>query len=376
MNYRQVDWGQLEKSYPEPLITAAREALSKSGPITISVDDLIGDWPDGDEETTLALFRDLVSRGILEEKSEVRCKCEALLTRQEIDERRCTSCQESFDSRVEWPITKLSFLRADSVTRDVRWLLTLHGMNTTGVWQEEFNWLVSRSYGYSVPVAIYKYGIVRPGAFLGFRHKALTRKLVARIARLVGETHESGFGGIPDVIAHSLGTLLLGKALLDNPNLKVGRVILAGSILRPDFDWATLIEKGQVEAVLNHFGTRDFWAGIAHYFVPDSGPSGRRGFNSSCKTIGYRAAGLGHNDFFALDRIKAHFNEVWAPFLTKSPERLHEVGNQHGSAPKDWKETFWVFRATLPRYALLLFFGYLAFLLLRVQVLGILAATR
>lgn len=209
----KVDWSQLEESYPGPLVTAAKQALSKAGPITLSADDLIADWPEGDENTALGLLRDLASRGILEERSELRCKCDALLSSQEAGERRCASCGETFDSGEDWPIAIVTFVREALVTRDVKWLLTVHGMNTTGAWQEEFNWRVSLSYGYSVPVAIYKYGIVRPGAFLRFRHKALRRELVARIRCLVGEADEPGFRGVPDVIAHCLGTLLLGTAL-------------------------------------------------------------------------------------------------------------------------------------------------------------------
>lgn len=48
--------------------------------------------------------------------------------------------------------------------------------------------------------------------------------------------------------------------VLDDPNfedLNLGRVITAGSIIPPDFDWDRLIASGRVEAVLNHVGAKD-----------------------------------------------------------------------------------------------------------------------
>jgi serine/threonine-protein kinase len=58
----------------------------------------------------------------------------------------------------------------------------------------------------------------------------------------------------PDIIAHSFGTWLVGHALESNPDIQVGRVVLTGSILRPDFNWKEHMPSGQVEAVLNHYG--------------------------------------------------------------------------------------------------------------------------
>jgi hypothetical protein len=224
-------------------------------------------------------------------------------------------------------------------------------MNTEGAWQEEFNWLVSTSYAHAVPVAIYKYGIVRPGAFFRFRHLSLARELASKIKRLVGVAGGMGFGKRPDVIAHSLGTLLLNIALRIDKNIEVGRVILLGSIIRPDSNWQDLIDSGQVKAVLNHYGTKDFWASVAHYFIPDSGPSGRVGFNSADAVINVAAQGFGHSDFFRPRHLNDRFATLWRPFLT-SPEEDLSTLNESPKNRQDWLEAQWPLRATLPRFAL------------------------
>ena len=91
-----------------------------------------------------------------------------------------------------------------------------------------------------VPVAIYKYGIVRPGAVCRRCLRRLEERVIERTHRLEGDTAAGGFEGSPDVIAHSLGTWLIGHALQRDPKLKIGCLVLTGCILRPDFDWRVL----------------------------------------------------------------------------------------------------------------------------------------
>jgi serine/threonine-protein kinase len=224
-------------------------------------------------------------------------------------------------------------------------------MNTVGAWQEAFNWLLSRIFKHSVPVAIYKYGVVRPGAVLKFRQRRLIWGLNARIRRLSGETQKSGFGGVPDVIAHSFGTWLLGHALQADPDLRVGRVILTGCILRPDFDWAALIPS-QVEAVLCHTATKDLWGRIAHYIIPDSGPSGLVGFNDRSTIAHAILHGGRHSDFFGDSTMTDLFETVWRPFLSAPSKSPLLSGN--GLSSPNWKQALWPLRATVLRIALLL----------------------
>jgi len=276
------------------------------------------------------------------------------------------------------PVERRSCQRQGIARRYVGWLLALHGMNTRGPWQESFAWKVSTSYGRMVPVAIYKYGVVRPGVLARRRHESLRDRLVARIERASAEALQITTNPHPDVIAHSFGTLLLGKALHDYPDLRVGRVITLGCILRPDFDWATLVERGQVEAVLNHFGTKDQWARRAHVTIPDAGPAGRRGFDfyvemwpgkyhapQSRPLFNVAAKDFKHSDFFddkgpKPTKLEEQFDTVWEPFLTtRNIEDIADALLRRGSQPtwpeEQWKPSSWPLRAVTggfgkPRY--------------------------
>ena len=226
-----------------------------------------------------------------------------------------------------------------------------------------------------VPVAIYKYGRIRPGAFLRFRQRALARDLGARLKRLIGQTESGGFGPRPDVIAHSLGTLLLGLALRNDPTMQVGRIILLGSILRPDFNWKELIKRGQVEAVLNNYGTEDFWALVAHYFIPDSGPSGRTGFNDRQDVINVAAEGFGHSDFFSSRFMTTQFEKLWRPFLTRRRDQLSSLLREKGSSIQ-WRQAWWPLRANVTRLFLFSVAAALALLFLSSLVLGFMRTVR
>jgi hypothetical protein len=346
------DWKTLTEKFSTRLVDTLRRHFG-GGPFRIRAAQL-GSEADVDTHNATLLLEEVACLGVLSRETEYNCPCEQAqtLTEEQAQENVCAVCHRAFGVDIEGqPAPVALYLYQGPVTRDVRWMLALHGMNTTGAWQETFNWLVSRSYGRSLPVAIYKYGIVRPGAIIKFRQRALMRDLQARIRRLSGETSESGFGSVPDVIAHSYGTWLLGHALRDDRTLRVGRVILTGCILRPDFDWSFLIGRGQVRAVLCHTADRDYWAWIAHYVIPGSGPSGWRGFNDR-EHIGHAVLSGGlHSDFFKDDQLPVLFQNVWEPFLT-APEGA-PVLNTTTLPPPNWKQSWWPFRATLSRVSIL-----------------------
>jgi hypothetical protein len=349
----QPDWTELSNRFPPELVNELQQRFDRGEPFQYSAEQFASNY-----SCSVALAQELLealaSTGFLSRSETCRCpSCDQRLTTEPTQLGVCEHCGSAFnDIGVPPPIEVYCY--EGTRTRDVRWLLALHGMNTRGPWQEVFSWLISRTYGHSVPVAIYKYGLIRPSALIRFRQRALVRELTERVHCLVGETMDTGFGGIPDVIAHSFGTWLIGHALNSDRKLKVGRILLLGSILRPDFDWNRLIESGQVNAVLCHCGTKDFCATISEFIIPDSGPSGRIGFCHHDRVLNVRAVGLRHGGFFSKDIMPDLFKHVWAPFLTKPDEAI--AGLPFRFHPThEWRQAWWLFRATIPRYLLLLF---------------------
>jgi hypothetical protein len=138
-------------------------------------------------------------------------------------------------------------------------MIVVHGMNTRAPWQEDFSWLVANKLKYAAPVLIHKYGWATIDVLVVRRHRQLARTLGARIRRAVEYARARGLTDAPDVLVHSFGSRLFSLIMNDEAfsDLNFGRVITAGSIIPPDFNWRSLIDEGRVEAVLNHMGGRD-----------------------------------------------------------------------------------------------------------------------
>lgn len=219
--------------------------------------------------------------------------------------------------------------------RDVPWVLVVHGMNTRAGWQEQLAWLMATSYGRSVPVYSYKYGLVRLGVLIGFRRRHMLADLTQRVQILSQGVESTTLGATPDVVAHSFGTWLVGH-LLSAELLRAGRVILLGSILRPDFDWAAPLSDGRVDGVLNLMGGRDRWVPLSQFAIPDSGASGTAGFGCADARINNVACdATTHTSFFAPRELQARFAAVWGPFLT-APSAVIAQGT---TAARPWRAT-------------------------------------
>jgi hypothetical protein len=366
----KIAWESLATTFPSELVCAIRELFARGGPFEISAKELCSQTHY--DEDVAQRFLDALTPPLEQHVVAVCSRCRAAISAEDSNWQRCSQCDLNLteDNAVQ---ERYSYRFEAPPTRDVSWVLALHGMNTRGDWQEAFNWRVSTAYKRSVPIAIYKYGIVRPGALCRWFLRRLEESVIERIQRLEGDTEAGGFAGPPDVIAHSLGTWLIGHALQRDPKLKIGRLLLTGCILRPDFDWGALESNGQVEAVLNHFGTKDFWARVAHYVIPDSGPSGRIGFVSGSPVVQVRAEGFGHSDYFTQENLGRVFQQTWQPFLTMPSEKLESLDVGGATA---WSTAAWPLRATILPVLLLIVLWTLAVAVLGCMVLGMIETLR
>jgi hypothetical protein len=342
---KRPDWASLRAFHPSALVTALQVLEGGGGHLRITADDLSG-RANTSESAASRLLDELASSGWLRPMEQIRCpdiECGAPLSEPPKDGAACPICRQYF-ADIGPPIVQVVYSREEPRPRLIEWLVTLHGMNTRGDWQQKLNWLVSLAYGRAIPIEIYKYGMIRPGVLFRWRQRQLRDKVIRQIRAKSQEIEPTGRNPKPDVIAHSFGTWLLAHALQYDPQLKVGRVILTGSVLRPDFDWQTLIENGQVEAVLNHCGGRDFPVAITHFFIPDSGPAGRRGFDTP-GPLNVSAPQFKHSTFFGPD-MEGAIENVWIPFLTSSNPATCLQGFRPTSA---WREAPWLLRANLGR---------------------------
>jgi len=307
-------------------------------------------------------------------RREVRIACANPLcphepTEEDIAAGRCPVCDTVIDAKN----TRVTvYVRDLAPTRDVDWVVVIHGMNTRGAWQEGFSWFLGTTWGRSIPVAIYKYGMVISGVLMPLRRTTLLRRLRAKLSELRAQARSHGYGEVPDVVAHSFGTWLLGHLIraemepgVEDP-LRFGRVILTGCVLRPDFDWSEARDRGLVAEVLNHYATKDPIVPLAHFTIWDSGPSGRRGFDSA-GVINARAEGLGHSDLLGARHFGPTYEMSWRPFLTLPAEELTALPDISPLATR-WRHAPLPLRGTV--FPVLVLPLVLALLLLLVEWIG------
>lgn len=245
--------------------------------------------------------------------------CQHVLDAASIDSNSCDQCGADYLETGDEPILKSVYKVVGERSRDINWMIVVHGFNTDGKWQEEFSWQIANELKYSAPIFIYKYGIMRLGVLFPFRHRRIAKELGLRIKRAIKFAQENGTQAKPDIIVHSFGSKLFAT-MLEMPEfdeIEFGRVITTGSIIVPDYDWQTVIAGGRIEELLNHRGGRDKAVPLAQFFIPGTGPSGKVGFLDQAVS-NYLSNTYGHSSFFIRENLAENISEggLWDKFLT------------------------------------------------------------
>lgn len=186
-------------------------------------------------------------------------------------------------------------------------LLTLHGIKTTGKWQKEISPDLQEAGLLAFPLDY--------GNFLALQ------LLVGRTRRAKIEWFLKEYQSVKDryphnkvsIIAHSMGTYIVANALAKYSQIRFDRIIFCGSIVPVDYDWTTVLERGQANRILHDYGDQDFWAWVVEWFVPDTGPSGERGFKDLAggRVSQQKLQGFRHSDHFYF----LNYRSRWVPFL-------------------------------------------------------------
>ena len=133
-------------------------------------------------------------------------------------------------------------------------MIVVHATNSRSCWQEDSTWRIASRVHYSAPVLIYKYGWATIDVLVAWRHRHLARDLGARVRRAISDARTHGITDRPDIVVHSFGSRLFTLLLADPvfADLAFGRVICAGSVVRPAFNCRAHIDAGRIEGVRNH----------------------------------------------------------------------------------------------------------------------------
>lgn len=300
-----------------------------------------------------------VAAGKLERLQCYKCpRNGCVLTTDQLESGECPKCKIDFRREGLEADLEVRYKIVGNNSRDVRWIIIIHGMNSRAAWQEDFTWMVSNKFKYSVPVLVYKYGWMTIDVLVKYRHRQLSRALGNRIKKATRYASERGLTTTPDVIAHSFGSRLFTLVLGDPEfaDLRFGRIITAGSIVRPDFVWQEYVDNQRIEAVLNHAGGADLAVPFAQFLIPGSGPGGRVGYlDEGAKNI--KTESFEHSSCLTENALQELLIDegAWDRFL-RQPSGEFKSAKEF--RPQAWKP------ALLPLRAFSRIFGTLLFALL------------
>jgi hypothetical protein len=354
------------------VIAAARAALRSLGDVDAATEDRVLQWlrlaDSIDLDVTTfgqligvsvsqaeRILQALAGHALVARHEALVCtgdECGVTLNRESLEDRRCQTCGADLDEYE--PRLEIRYVLDRPRSRDVGWLVALHGVRTIGRWQEQLQWLIDREFRRTVPFRNWKYGRIVLSALIPALQRRLVWRFLAEMRDAKAELHgvlRAGEAPSPDVIAHSFGTWIVAHALVEDASLRLGNVILVGSIIRPDWPWEQALERGQVAAVLNYCGDRDPWVRLAERFIPDAGPSGVIGFSrQDQRLVNILRPGGRHASAFAPESLALTFDDVWRPFLANRRDDIDPTGHQLLDPPH-WRRAAAIWRA--PTYLLL-----------------------
>jgi outer membrane protein OmpA-like peptidoglycan-associated protein len=203
-----------------------------------------------------------------------------------------------------------------------RIVVTIHGIRTHGQWQERLTALLNAA-DPTIDVVNYKYGFFSTLAFIvPLTRSLITRRFRREFVELVRTNPDAEF----DIVAHSFGTHLAAWGIkgIKNEHMPVIRnVILAGSVLKPNFPWNELLYNGRVKRVINDCGINDNVLALNQVVVLMTGMAGRVGFSgmTSARLINRWHLG-GHSHYFERGgkQFDAFMVGMWVPILAENAD--------------------------------------------------------
>lgn len=171
-------------------------------------------------------------------------------------------------------------------------IFVMHGIRDLGRWSSEFEIELQMRHKATgsngkLAIASIRYGYFGMGQFLLRRDREkyvrwFMDQYTETLARYPYAKEIHFFG-------HSNGTYLLAKALELYPSLRVDKVVMAGSVVRREYDWLTRFKNGQVKEVRNYVADDDWVVALFPRFFEaapmrllnnDVGSAGFNGFDA------------------------------------------------------------------------------------------------
>jgi hypothetical protein len=200
-------------------------------------------------------------------------------------------------------------------------VMSIHGYLSKGKWQSELTSVITEQ---GLISKEFKYG------FTVRFDKLKIEGLVDKFKTWYFDTINDPSNGLnlnkpfhrPSIVAHSLGTLIIAKALKKYPEIKFDKIFLHGSISPRDFDWYSLILKDKVNKVVVEKSSRDLIVRLGFIMTGSIFPCCRYGFIQHSTFLKYEEApDFKHSDF----QYKQRFSSQFEKHLYEAPMQLKVV---------------------------------------------------
>lgn len=183
-------------------------------------------------------------------------------------------------------------------------VIMVHGIRDFGEWEDALDRELGKSGIVTVGI---KYGYFDAFRFL-FPGSWFRNAVIRKVAQRVREAQALYPNAQYSYLAHSFGTYVVGKMLLEDPSFRAHRIVFCGSVLPADFPIAQL-RCNFSAPVLNDIGTKDYWPVLALSSTWGYGSAGATGFGQP--NVKDRYHDHGHPGF-----LKARFAKTfWVPFF-------------------------------------------------------------
>lgn len=183
-------------------------------------------------------------------------------------------------------------------------VVIIHGIRTDAPWAEMVAYEARRS---GIDPRVPRFGYFNVFSFLC---PFVTRRgPINRIARALTEICIRHPQTPIHVIAHSFGTYTIANVLLENPEIRIDRLVLCGAVVPLEFPWDRIASQIR-GTVINDCGTNDIWPLFANAFTWGFGPTGTIGAGSI--DVRDRMHPFQHSEYFR----RKYVQDYWITFIS------------------------------------------------------------
>jgi len=213
-------------------------------------------------------------------------------------------------------------------------IVLIHGIRDIGAWQNKVSRPLAQA---GTAVTQIRYGLYPAVRFLFPIN--LSAGPVRKVIKGLQDVRSEYPNARVSVVAHSFGTYVLLRALKQDHNLQLWKIVFCGSVADDLFEWAEVKrrvgdgDRATRDFVINDCGTGDSWPMLGAAFGWHYGMAGVTGFSESFVTNRFHRSQSGASGGHGLYFDPLFVKEKWRPFLIGDQPPSHGDGEQGEHLP-------------------------------------------